>query len=94
MTNEKELTPEEKKMEMHLAEWETYNNQVCDVLEAIDTLTDHQHPYAVSLLACELVKIAEARQEALDGLKVYGIRNHEDALFAVCRKKEQEKKTA
>ena len=94
MTNEKALKPDEKKLEMNLSEWENYNNQICDVLEAIDDLTDKKHPYVVSILAAELVKIAEARQEALSGLKEYGIKDHEDALFTVCRNKREEKETA
>ena len=89
MNEEKTITPEEKKLEMNLSEWENYNNQICDVLEAIDDLTDKRHPYVVSILAAELVKIAEARQEALEDLKEYNIRTHEDALFTVCKRKEQ-----
>lgn len=88
------MTNADNKKEMYLAEWDTYNDQVCDVLEAIDQLTDKKHPFAVSILAAELVKIAEARQEALEGLKVYEIRNHEDALFEVCKWKEKKAEEA
>lgn len=94
MTNENATTKEETKMEMYLAEWNTHNEALCDLLEAIDRLTDHKHPYAVSFLAADLVKVAEERQEALENLKEYGIRNHEDALFTVCKRKEAKKENA
>ena len=80
--------------EMYLAEWDTYNDQVCDVLDAIDQLTDKKHPFAVSLLAGELVKITEARHEALGNLKQYGINNNDDALFEVCKWREKKAEEA
>lgn len=92
MAEEKAIRTEEKELEIHLETWNTYNNQICDVLEAIDQLTDQKHPYAVSLLAAELIPITEARQEALEYLKKYGIKNHEDVLFAVCKQRETKKK--
>lgn len=94
MTNEKALTPDEKKMEIYLEEWETYNNQICDISEAIDHLTNYRTPYAISFLAADLVKLAEGRQEALDHLKQYGINTHEDAICEVCRRKPSTKATA
>ena len=94
MTDEKTISTDGKKMEMYLEEWETYNNQVSDILDAIDRLSDYRHPFAISYLAADLVKAAEERQEALADLKRYGIRNHEDALFTVCKRKAAEKATA
>ena len=94
MTNEKTLSPEEKQMEIHLEEWDTYNNQICDITEAIDHLTNYRTPYAISFLAADLVKLAEGRQEALDNLKKYGINTHDDAILEVCRRKPSKNETA
>ena len=79
-----ELTKENKELLLKLDEWNNFNNQVCDIEDAITVLVDtnpKRHSWSVNFLMCDLVQAAEERRDALHDLEKFGVKTHDDALF-------------
>jgi hypothetical protein len=77
-----ELTKENKAFMVKLEEWDNFNNQVCDIQDAVATLTDKNpkaHAWSINFLMCDLVKAAEDRRDAFHDLEKFGVVTYEDA---------------